>query len=208
MPERVKKPSIFLKKSSMPTLELNELSELLMAAANGDVEGKERLFAAVYDELRRIAGRLMRRERADHTLQPTALVHEAVLQLLQGGFLSKIPNRHYFFAAATNAMRRILLAHHEKRTTAKRGGTLRRVPLDDVLDQLAEQKIEVGGLIEALNQLEKLDERQAQIVTLRYLNGCTIAEVADLLDVSESTVEGDWRFARAWLHDRLKREEK
>ena len=188
----------------MPSADYEEIPALLAAIHLGDAQAKEHLFQLVYDELRRISGQLMRRERPDHTLQPTAVVHEAFLRLCANKSLGAVPNRSYFFGAVTRAMRQVLADHADARASAKRGGGLQRVILDDVLDHLETQNIAVTDLHDALDRLESLHERQAQVVTLKFLHGFTIPEIAERLEVSESTVEGDWRFARAWLRDQLK----
>jgi RNA polymerase sigma-70 factor (ECF subfamily) len=199
-----RKPLNFFRGGTVPTSDMPDLSCLLAAAAAGDTGAKEQLFALVYQELRGISGRLMRQERPDHTLQTTALVHEAFLRLSQSKSLGAVPNRRYFFGAATRAMRQILAEHGEARATAKRGGDWQRVPLDDVLDHLEAQQIEATDLHDALEKLETLDERQAQVVTMKFMYGYTTADIASLLEISESTVENDWRFARAWLRGQLK----
>jgi RNA polymerase sigma factor (TIGR02999 family) len=188
----------------MPTPESLDLSTLLEAVRAGDALAKNRLFEVVYAEMRRISGWLMRTERPDHTLQPTALVNEAFLRLCQGKSLGAVPNRSYFFGAVTRAMRQVLSDHAEARAAGKRGGGLQRVLLDDVLDHLEARNIQVSALREALERLEAINERQAQVVTLKFLHGYTIPEIGERLEVSESTVESDWRFARAWLRSQLK----
>jgi RNA polymerase sigma factor (TIGR02999 family) len=186
----------------MATPESDELASLLAAVQAGDAGAKDRLFRLVYDDLRRISGRLMRHERPDHTLQPTAVVHEAFLKLFQGN-MPGVADRRFFFGAATRAMRQVLIDHAAARDAAKRGGGFDRVPLDDVLDSLEARRIDLLDLRDALDELEALDDRQAQVVTLRFLYRCTTPEVARQLDVSESTVENDWRLARSWLFERL-----
>jgi RNA polymerase sigma factor (TIGR02999 family) len=145
----------------------------------------------------------MRRERPGHTLQPSALVHEALLRLLDGDALADVPNRRYLFAAAAQAMRQVLVDHARRRHAARRLGERIRLPLDEALVTFEEQGLDVIALHDALDQLAESNPRQAQVVVLRFFGGLSIPEVAETLEVSDTTVEGDWRFARAWLHGRL-----
>jgi RNA polymerase sigma-70 factor, ECF subfamily len=174
-----------------------DLTALINEARAGSKDAKERLLGAVYGEFHRIADGLMRKERPGHTLQPSALVNEAVIRLLDGETFEKAPNRRYLLAAAGQAMRRILVDHARKRQA--RQGSLKRVPLDDVLAYFDEKHLDFIALDEALNRLSLSNERQAQVVILRFFAGLSAAQVADVLGVSVGTVEGDWRFARAWL---------
>ncbi len=177
------------------------LTALIDEARAGSKDAKDRLLRAVYGEFHRIADRLMRSERPGHTLQPSALVNEAVIRLLDGEAFEKAPNRRYLLAAAGQAMRRILVDH--ARTRQAREGQLERVPLDEVLAYFEEKNLDFIALDEALNRLSLLNERQGLVVVLRFFAGLTTAQVADALDVSVSTVEGDWRFARAWLRGQI-----
>lgn len=160
-------------------------------------------FRDVYDELRRVASNRMRQERADHTLQPTALVNEVLVQLLDQDALGDMRNRKYFFAASVRAMRRILVDHARHRNATKRGGDIDRIPLDDVLDDLSDQNLDMLDLDEALDELATRSERQAEIVMLRFFGGLTVPEIAKQVSVSVSTVESDFRIAKAWLRSRL-----
>jgi RNA polymerase sigma factor (TIGR02999 family) len=180
-----------------------DLTLLLAEARSGDSEARERLSRAVYGELRRLAGSLMRRERPDHTLQPSELVNEAMMRLFEGEVLDRAADRRYLFAAAAQAMRQVLVDHARKRDAAKRGGGRRRVPLDGVLQFFEERRLDVVALHEALDRLMALEERQGLVVSLRFFAGLSVPEVADILDVSVGTVEGDWRIARAWLRGQL-----
>jgi RNA polymerase sigma factor (TIGR02999 family) len=182
----------------------SHVTALLAEVRAGLPDAPTRLFEAVYDELRQIAGGLMRQEREDHTLQPTDLVNEAAIRLLEGGVLGRAPDRRYFFKAAAQAMRRILVDHARKRATDKRGGGLGHVPLDDVLAFYAQQNLDVLAVHEALEQLERLNERQGQMVELRFFGRYTNSEIADQLEVSVSTVESDLRQATAFLHGQLR----
>jgi RNA polymerase sigma factor (TIGR02999 family) len=169
----------------------------------GDERARGELIALVYDELRRVASALMRRERADHTLSPTAVVHEAVIRLLGEEVFEKAADRGFLLAAAARAMREVLIDHARRRAAGRRGGGRRRVPLDAVVDYFGGQGLDVVAVHEALDRLAALDGRQAQVMTLRYFGGMTVAEVAAALGVSVATAEQDWRLARAWLAGQL-----
>jgi RNA polymerase sigma factor (TIGR02999 family) len=157
-----------------------------------------RLFELVYAELRRMAGGLMRNERPDHTLQPTALVNEAYLRLVEGAPVEWESRAHFFGIAAT-AMRRILVEHARERATAKRGGGWRRITLDGVIGQSGVTDAEILDLDLALNRLAEMDARMARVVEMHVFAGMGMTEIAHTLRVSERTVHGDWRMARMWL---------
>ena len=171
--------------------------------ASGDGEARSALTRAVYGELRQMAGALMRRERPGHTLQPSALVNEAIVRLFEGAALARAQDRRYLFASAAQAMRQVLVDHARRRDAAKRDGGRQRVPLDQVLQYFDERQLDVVALHEALDRLMALDERQGLVVSLRFFAGLSVPEVADVLDVSVGTIEGDWRIARAWLRGQL-----
>jgi RNA polymerase sigma factor (TIGR02999 family) len=179
------------------------LTVILGRARGGDERARGELIALIYDELRRVASSLMRRERADHTLSPTAVVHEAVIRLLGEAVFDRAADRSYLFASAARAMREVLIDHARRRAAARRGGGMRRVPLDAVVDYFEGQGLDVVAVHEALDRLAALDGRQAQVMTLRYFGGMTVAEVAAALGVSVATAEQDWRLARAWLTGQL-----
>jgi RNA polymerase sigma factor (TIGR02999 family) len=181
-----------------------DVTLLLERVRDGDEGARDELFARVYDELRRVAARQMRRERRDHTLAATGLVHEAVVRLLEGGVLESVPDRSYLFAAAARAMRQVLVDHARRRSAGRRGGHSRRRPLGDAVDSIQAQGLDVLAVHEALEQLDELHPRQAQVVTLRYFGGLSVPEIAAALAISVSTVESDWRVARAWLSGRLR----
>jgi RNA polymerase sigma factor (TIGR02999 family) len=185
-----------------------ELTTLLDAIRAGDAGARDELVELVYVELRRLAGGLMRRERPDHTLQPTALVHEALPRLLHPDVLGGAHNRAQFLAAAARAMRRVLVDHARGRAAGKRGGGQGQVPLDEALDYCARQNLDVLAVHEALDELAGLHERQSQVVELRFFGGYTVGEVAGLLQVSVSTVESDFRKATAFLRRRLAEEDR
>jgi RNA polymerase sigma-70 factor (ECF subfamily) len=187
----------------MDTDRRGDLSGLLGEARAGHADARDRLVRAIYGELRHMAGGLMRHERPDHTLQPSALVHEALLRLLGGEALADVPDRRYLFAAAVRAMRQVLVDHARRRRALKRDGRRVRVPLDRALATLEERGLDVIALHEALEHLAREHPRQAQVVDLRFFGGLSIPEVAAALGVSDTTAEGDWRLARAWLRGRL-----
>jgi RNA polymerase sigma factor (TIGR02999 family) len=180
-----------------------DLTAILNEARAGGPDDRERLVRAIYAELRRTAGGLMRRERPGHTLQTTALVHEALLRLLDGDTLADVPNRRYLFAAAAQAMRQVLVDYARRRHARKRDGNRIRVPLDQVLAGFDERGLDVIALHEALERLAQEHPRPAQVVTLRFFGGWSVSEVAATLAVSDTTIESDWRFARAWLKGQL-----
>lgn len=180
-----------------------QVTTLLLQWREGDADAGNRLLKTVYSELRRLAAHYMRQERADHTLQATALVHEMYLRLVASGPVNW-QNRAHFFAVAAQQLRRILVNHARDRQAGKRGGKQVKLALTDV-NGLAEPRNEDLLLIdEALRELEKLDPRSAQVVELRFFGGLTEAEAAEALGVSLATVKRDWEFARAWLIQRLK----
>src|SRR5262245_9616696 len=187
----------------MGTEQRGDLTAILNEARAGREDARERLVRAIYAELRRTAGGLMRRERPGHTLQPSALVHEALLRLLDGDTLADVPNRRYLFAAAAEAMRQVLVDHARRRNARKRGGNRVRVPLDQVLAGFDERGLDMIALHEALERLAQDHPRPAQVVTLRFFVGLSIPEVAETLALSDTTIESDWRFARAWLKGQL-----
>ena len=152
----------------------------------------------VYDELRQLAANYLRRERADHTLQPTALVHEAYLRLVDQRSVDW-NNRAQFLAIAARMMRRILVNHAVARQTAKRRGRSMHVSLDNALDVFDKQAVSAVAVNRALQELERLDARQAHIAELRFFGGLTVAETADVLAVSPATVKREWNVAKLWL---------
>ncbi len=183
------------------------LTQLLGRARAGNSRAREELVDLIYDELRQVAARLMRRERPDHTLSATAVVHEAMIRLLSDSVLDHASDRNYLFAAALRAMRQVLVDHARRRSADRRGGRRRRVPLDSVLEYFNDQGLDVVAVHEALDRLAELNPRQAHVMTLRYFGGMSVAEVAEALGVAVVTVERDWRLARAWLGDQLRESE-
>jgi RNA polymerase sigma factor (TIGR02999 family) len=179
------------------------LTLILGRARAGDEGARGELVEKVYDELRRVAAGLMRRERADHTLSPTAVVHEAVIRLLGEAVFDKAADRSYLLAAAARAMREVLIDHARRRSAGRRGGGRKRVPLDAAVDYFEAQGLDIVAVHEALDRLAERDERQTQVMTLRYFGGMTVPEVAAALGVAAVTVEREWRLARAWLAGQL-----
>ena len=175
------------------------VTRLLRAWRTGDAQADDALMSAVYEELRRQAAAYLRRERRDHTLQPTALVHEAFLRLVRQQDLDW-QSRAHFFAVAAQMMRRILVDYARERNAAKRPRPGERVPLEDHVASVPPPDTEVLMLDQALSALAVIDARQAQIVELRYFGGLSEQDVATALSLSRSTVTREWRTARAWLY--------
>lgn len=179
------------------------LTDLLQAWGRGDLQARDRLLPLVYSALRHQAARYLRRERHAHSLQPTALVHEAYLRLASGSPVAW-ESRTHFFAVAAQAMRRILVDHARRRAAAKRAGGRPPVTLAEGLLSAAPATVEVIALDEALDQLSAVDAQQARIVELRFFGGLSIEETADVLRISAATVKRDWSMAKAWLLRRLR----
>jgi RNA polymerase sigma factor (TIGR02999 family) len=177
------------------------VSELLVAWSQGDIDAREALVPLVHRELRRRAAAYLRRERRDHTLQPTALVNEAYLRLL-GQQRTSWQNRAQFFAVAAQIMRRVLVDYARERQAAKRPGGI-RVTLDDAARVEPPVECELLMLHDALEALAHLDERQAQIVELKYFGGLSEEDVAAVLSLSRATITREWQSARAWLYRRM-----
>ncbi len=178
-----------------------DITTVLQTLHPDDVEGRSQFLSLVYDELRRMAGAFMREERPSHSWQATDLAHEAVARLL--GQAANARDRRQFFAAVARIMRELLIDHARHRQAAKHGGGRRRLSLDDVADHIESHNIDVCDLREALERLAELNERQSEVVTLHFLWQHSLPETAQLLGVSLSTVESDWRSARAWLYNQL-----
>ena len=176
----------------------HEITQWLTDWSNGDRSALEKLTPLVYRELHRLAQSYMRGERVGHALQTTALVNEAYVRLIESA-RQGWQNRVHFYAVAANLMRQILVDFARSRDRIKRGGGLKQVSLDEALTITADHTAELLNLDEALTKLSKLDERQSQIVELRFFGGLTEAEIAEVLKVSERTIQSDWRLARSWL---------
>lgn len=185
------------------TLE-GEITRLLTEWKTGDVSARERLLPLLYGELHRMADRYMRRESAVHTLQATALVHEAYLRLVQGQ-LPDWESRAHFFGVAAYLMRQLLVEHARRNQAQKRGRDSVKLSLDEALTFAPEQSAQIVELDEALKALAKFDERKSRIIELRYFGGLQVEEVARLLDVSVATVGREQRLAQAWLYRELQR---
>jgi RNA polymerase sigma factor (TIGR02999 family) len=177
-------------------------TQLLRDYGDGDETARERMLPLVYDELRRLATAYLRRERTDHTLQPTALVHEAYLRLVDQRCVDWT-NRAQFVGVAAVLMRRILVNHARNRAAGKRGGGAAHGPLTIVADALGRPPVDVLAVHEALDRLAALDARKSQVVELKFFGGLTTAEIGEALQLSGATVEREWSFARAWLYDKV-----
>lgn len=177
-----------------------DVGTLLKAVNAGDEQAFESLVAVVYGELRRMAGALMRDQAVGHTLQPTALVNEAYLRLVQGQ--TQWDGRAHFFGAAARAMRQVLIAHARHHAARKRDGGV-RVTFHDLDVAAPEPALDLLALDTALTALAAVDERYSRVMELRYFAGCSLPEIADLTGHSLATVKRDWAYARAWLYDHM-----
>jgi len=180
-----------------------DVTILLRQLTDGDHQAAEKLIPLVYDELKRLARSYMRRERRDHTLQTTALVHEAYLKLIRQQ-ATNWQGRSHFFGIAAQLMRRILIDHARAHLREKRGGDQLILPLNEALVFSPEHSEDLLRLDEALNRLSKLDSRQGQVVELRFFGGLSVEETAESLNISPKTVKRDWAVAKAWLHGELR----
>ncbi len=178
-----------------------DVTQILHAMRSGDPAAAEQLLPLIYAELHRLAASYMRRERKDHTLQPTALINEAYLRLAKEDL--EWQNREHFIGVAANVMRRVLVDHARAHNAGIRGGGLRRVELEEGLAFSEERSSELLSLDEALSRLARVSLRQARIVELRYFGGLTVEEVAALLSIAPRSVKRDWSLARIWLHKEL-----
>jgi RNA polymerase sigma factor (TIGR02999 family) len=184
----------------------SDVTGLLQAWGRGEVEARDRLVAVVYEELRRRAAIYVRRERAGHVLQPTALVHEAYLRLASQD-RTAWQNRDQFFGIASQMMRRVLVDAARARGMGKRSGQWTRVTLDEAAAQQSPSTVDVLDLDRALDELAAFDARKSQVAEQRFFGGMSLEESAGLLGISVATAERDWQAARAWLHARLSRKE-
>ncbi len=184
-----------------------ELTQMLIQLSAGKSEVVDEILPLIYDELRRLASSYLRRERSDHTLQPTALVHEAYIKLIDQTQV-EWQNRAHFFGIAANIMRRILVDHARKHNANKRGGEFDKMLLEENLIVVTNEKsVDLLALDEALETLAKVDPQKSRIVELRYFGGLSVEETAEVLGVSEITVKRHWRMAKAWLYGQISREE-
>lgn len=181
-----------------------DVTQLLIRLTDGNTQALDELLPLIYDELRSLANRYLRRERSDHTLQPTALVHEAYLKLIDQKHV-RWQNRAHFFGVAANMMRRILVDHARRHTADKRGGEAEKMPLEEEILVVASdnKSVELLALDEALENLTKIDPQKARIVEMRYFGGLSVEETAEVLGVSPVTVKRQWRMAKAWLYGQI-----
>jgi RNA polymerase sigma-70 factor, ECF subfamily len=183
----------------------NEVTERLIAWGAGDMAAFDQLLPLVYQELRRMAGNYLRQENPGHTLQPTALVHEAWLRLIDQTRVDW-RNRAQFFGVAAQMMRRILVDHARAKHREKRGGDAVKLSLDDVINISQERAADLLALDDALDELRLIDWRKSRVVELRYFGGFSVEETAQILEVSSETVMRDWKMAKAWLYQQIRRE--
>jgi RNA polymerase sigma-70 factor, ECF subfamily len=190
--------------TEIPSQNPGELTQLLIAWGDGDEQALEKLAPMVYDELRRIASRSMKRERPGHTLQTTALIHETFLRLI-GRPQERWRNRAHFYGIAAQMMRRILVDFARTRLRAKRGGDAIRIDLEKAESQAVSAALDPDllALDAALAELQQMDPRRARVIELRFFLGLEVEEAAKILAVSPDTVIRDWRVAKAWLYRRL-----
>ena len=179
-----------------------QITALLTRIRHDDEAAAADLLPLVYQELRALAGSYFKAQRAHHTLQPTALVHEAFVRLVGNKDL-EYESRGHFFAVAAKAMRHVLADHARQRRALKRGGDRARVTLNGIDSSAGDSDFDVADIDEALDALAGLSERQARVVELRFFAGLTIEQIAELLGVAKRTIDADWHFARAWLRNRL-----
>jgi RNA polymerase sigma factor (TIGR02999 family) len=181
-----------------------DVTRLLVDWSNGDQAALEELTPLVYGELRRLAGRYLRRERPDHTLQSTALVHEAYMRLIDQRSV-RWQNRAHFFGVAAQLIRRILVDHARGRMAAKRGAAVCKLSLDEAIETPGARDLDLAALDDALNALARIDLQQSRIVELRFFTGLSIEETAEVLHISPATVKRDWTTAKAWLFREISR---
>ena len=180
-----------------------QITERLIAWNSGDAGALDDVIRAVYQELRRMADHYLRLERPGHTLQPTALVHEAYLRLIDQTQVNW-QNRAHFFGVAAQMMRRILVDHARTKQRDKRGGPARKLSLDEVMDVSKGRAADLVALDEALESLTEIDPRKSRVVELRFFGGLSVEETAEVLEVSPQTVMRDWKLAKAWLYQEMK----
>jgi RNA polymerase sigma factor (TIGR02999 family) len=183
-------------------MESQSITGLLRKFNGRDQAVADELLPLIYNELKKIAANYLRRERSDHTLQPTALVHEAYLKLIDITQVSW-QNKAHFLGVAANQMRRILVDYARQHNAEKRGGEFHIMTLNEDIDKAIEQSTELIALDEALNELAKMDEVKARIVELRYFGGLTVEETAEVLGVAPITIKRHWRMTKAWLYGQL-----
>ncbi len=183
----------------------HDITQMLIDLTGGDEQVVDRLLPHLYDELKKLAGSYLRKERADHTLQPTALVHEAYMKLIDQRQV-RWQNRAHFFGIAAQVMRRILLDHARKHLAEKRGGDAEKLPLEEEILVVSHgRSAELVALDDTLAELAKIDPQKAKIVELRYFGGLSIEETAEVMGVSVPTINRQWKMAKAWLFKELNR---
>ncbi len=182
---------------------MSDVTQILRAVEQGDAQAAEQLLPLVYDELRKLAARRLSQETPGQTLQPTALVHDAYVRLVDVDKVRRWESRGHFFAAAAEAMRRILVDSARRRRAHKRGGDLARIDLPDLIQPSPDDPVDLLALDEALKELEEKHPQKAKVVKLRFFAGCTLEETAQMLDIARATAQRHWAFARAWLFGRL-----
>ena len=184
----------------------HQVTRLLLAWSGGDAAAPEQLIAVVYEELRRLARSYLRRERNDHTLQPTALVHEAYLRLVDDAQIDW-KSRAQFYGIAARVMRRVLVDHARQKGAAKRGGMAETIPLEKAGDLAQGAAVDFAALDDALQSLAHTYPRPSKVVELRFFGGMTALEIGEVLQVTDRTIERDWEFARWWLRRELNAQE-
>jgi len=183
----------------------HDVTEVLRKLSDGEQDAPARLMPLVYEELRKLSQGYLQDERSDHTLQATALVHEAYVRLVDWKNVTW-QNRAHFFAVAAQVMRRILVDSAREKKAQKRGGGLTKLSLDEAVSFAQEREVDLVALDDALNSLAQLDAAQSKIVELRFFGGLTIEETAEALSISPATVKREWTLAKAWLHKTIIRE--
>ena len=181
------------------------MTRLLLELSNGNRDAVDALMPLIYDELRHLASNYLRRERSDHTLQPTALVNEAYLRMVDQT-RANWQNRAHFFGVAAQMMRRILVDHARAHAAEKRGHDFQKLSLDENIDKAVERSEELVALDDALNNLIKIDEQKARIVELRYFGGLSVEETAEILGVTSITIKRHWRLTKAWLFGQMQKQ--
>jgi RNA polymerase sigma factor (TIGR02999 family) len=184
---------------------MSDVTQILNMIDTGDPSAAEQLLPLVYEELRKLAASRLARELPGQTIQATALVHDAYLKLVDADNTRHWNSRGHFFGAAAEAMRRILVDNAKRKQTAKRGGQFGRIELDEAQIVVSNRSVDLVALDEALDDLAAHDSRKAEIVKLRYFAGLTMREAALALQISESTADADWAYAKAWLRVRISR---
>jgi RNA polymerase sigma factor (TIGR02999 family) len=197
-------PACVLGRKALQRGPSNQVTELLVRWRGGDKAALDSLMPLVYAELRHIANHYLRRERSDHTLQSTALVHEAYVRLTQQD-LPQWQNRAHFFAVAAQLMRQILVDHARGHRASKRGGDVYKLTLEDAENHAQLPDVDIVALDDALRSLSELDAQQSRVVELKFFGGLSVEDTAEVLGVSPSTVKRDWTTARAWLFRELNR---